>query len=166
MSDEEKPVSLIGTIKVPIAIQGAEKDFTVHVSPPGPKEDLETLERALEQNRSLLNECQKDMCENMKKDFFEYQPPWMLNYEGPIQTAVMARHNINVLIPLVNIKGGSAKYTKIESMPVKTHVEKLMFKAEKAALEWQVEKSSPIMYSIVVAMMVAVVVVAFVSVRS
>ncbi|CAA6822297.1 MAG: Unknown protein [uncultured Thiotrichaceae bacterium] len=162
MSGEEKPVSLIGTIKVPITLQGSEKDFTVHVSPPGPMENLENLEKALEQNRALLNECQKDMYENMKKDFFEYQPPWMINYEGPIQTAVMARHNINVLIPLVNVKGGRATYSKIETMPVKTHVEKLMFKAEKAALEWQVEKSSPIMYAVAVAMVVAVVVIAFV----
>lgn len=162
-------MSLVGTIQVPIKYKASgdevEKNFSIHVSPPGPKEDLETLEKALEQNRALLNQCQKDMCENMKKDFFEYQPPWLLNYEGPIQTAVMARHNINVLIPLVNIKGGSAKYSKIESMPVKNHVEKLMFKAEKAALEWQVEKSSPIMYALVVAMIVAAVVVSYVAVR-
>lgn len=169
MSDKEKPVPLTGTVQIPIKykVNGAEveKNFIVEVSAPGPKAELETLTKALEQNRQLLGECQDDIYLNMKKDFYDYQPPWELNYDGPIQTAVMARHNINLLIPLVNIRGGKAKYSKIEAMPVKNHVEKILFKAEKAALEWQVEKSAPMMYAFVAAAIVAVAVITFVSIR-
>lgn len=164
MSDDKKPVSLIGTIQIPIKIQGEEKEFMCQISPPGPMAPVEDLENALKRNRELLDECQQEMAENMRKDYFEREPPWLLNYEGPVQNALMARFNINVLIPLINMKGGKAKFTKIESMPVKFHVEKLMAKAEKALLMEEVEKGKPFGYAFAISMIVAAFVVLLVSI--
>lgn len=141
MSDEEKPVSLIGTIHIPIKIQGDEKKFDCHISAPGPMAPVEELEKALQRNRDLLDECQKEIAENLRKEHFDREPPWKLNYEGAVLNALVARLNINVLIPLINIKGGKAKFTKIETMPVNKHVEKLMAKAEKVVFFVEPEKN-------------------------
>lgn len=154
-----------GPLQIPITLKGEEKKYNLYISPPSAKDDVETLELALKNNRELLVHCQDKLCDTMKRDFFEYQPPWLLDYDSSIQTAIMARQNINILIPLINIRGGKADFTKIETMPVRNHVEKIMFKAEKAALEWQVESSSPMMYAIVVALMVAVGVIGVVAVK-
>lgn len=42
----------------------------------------------------------------------------------------MARANIDLLIPLINVKGGIAAYKgKLEGLPIEKHIEKLRNKA-------------------------------------
>ncbi len=163
MSDE-KPIPLVGTINIPISIQGKETAFHCQITAPGPMAAVEDLEKALVRNRDLLNKSHKDMIDNLKKDYFERAAPWLLNYEGPVQNALVARFNINVLIPLINMKGGEAEFTKIESWPVKKHVEKMMVKAEKAALEYQIIKAAPFNYAFAISMIVAAFVILYVTV--
>jgi hypothetical protein len=151
MSDDNKPVGLLGTIHIPIKVQrdpnAKEEEFSCQITAPGPMAKVEELEKALVRNRELLAESQKDMIANLEKDYFDRAPPWLLDYNSPIQNALTARFNINVLIPLINMKGGTAKFTKIESMPVKKHIEKLMVKAEKAALGFQDMRMTPVIYA-------------------
>lgn len=161
---EEKPVPLQGTIHIPIKVQGKETEFHCQISAPGPMAPVEDLEKALIINRKILDESQKDMVENLKRDYFERQPPWKLNYEGPVQNALAARFNINVLIPLINIKGGKEKFSKMESWPVKKHIEKLLVKAEKEALEYQIKKAAPFQYAFVIFIVLAVFVFGYMSV--
>jgi len=162
MSDG-KPISLIGTVSIPIKVQGKETDFHCHVTAPGPKIEVEELEKALVRNRDLLNNAHKAMVDNLKKDYFERAAPWLLNYEGPVQNALTARFNINVLIPLINIRGGEAEFTKLEAWPVKKHIEKMMVKAEKAALEYQIVKAAPFHYAFAISMVVAAFVILYIS---
>ncbi len=164
MADESKPVSLMGTIHIPIKVQGKETEFHCQISAPGPMAPVEDLEKALKINRDLLNESQKDMVDNLKKDYFERDPPWLLNYEGPVQNALVARFNINVLIPLINIKGGKEKFSKMESWPVKKHIEKMLVKAEKAALEDQIKRAAPFHYAFAISMVVAAFVILYVTI--
>lgn len=147
MSDESKPVSLMGTIQIPIKLQGKETEFHCQITAPGPMVKVEELEAALKTNRNLLGECQEDMVDNLKKDYFDRAPPWLLNYEGPVQNALTARFNINVLIPLINMKGGEAKFNKLESWPVKKHIEKMMVGADKKALGYQDMRMTPVIYA-------------------
>lgn len=147
MSDDNKPVGLMGTIHIPIKVDGKETEFSCQISAPGPMAPVEDLEKALERNRNLLNECSQEMAANLEKDYFDRAPPWLLDYISPVQNALTARFNINVLIPLINMKGGTAKFTKIESMPVKNHIEKLMGKAEKAALGFQDQRMTPVIFA-------------------
>ena len=162
MSDE-KPIPLIGTVTIPIKLQGKDTEFQCHITAPGAKVEVEELERALIRNRELLNKSHKDMINNLKKDYFERAAPWLLNYEGPVQNALIARFNINVLIPLINMRGGEAEFTKIESWPVKKHIEKMMVKAEKAALEYQIVKAAPFHYAFAISMVVAAFVILYIS---
>ena len=131
MTDTEKPIPLIGTIHIPIKYSGMETWFHCQISAPPPMTPIEDLEKFLTSNRRLLDEAQEDMITNYYNDLFLHKAPGKLNYEGPIQDALVARFNINILIPLINIKGGTAKFTKLESMPVNKHIEKMMFVAEK-----------------------------------
>lgn len=161
---EEKPVPLQGTIHIPIKVQGKETYFHCQISAPGPMAPVEDLEKALKINRDLLNESQKDMVDNMKKDYFDREPPWKLNYEAPVQNMLVSRFNINVLIPLINIKGGKAKFTKMESWPVKKHIEKMLVKAEKEALEDQIKRAAPFHYGFALSMIVAAFVILYITV--
>ena len=160
MSDTES-TALSGSIKIPISIQGKDVEFECQITPPGPKVELEVLEKALVRNRDLLDKSHKDMVENLKKDWFDRMPPWMLNYPGPAKNALIARLNIDHLIPMINSRGGKAEFNKLESMPVKFHIEKLMKKAEKAALEYQVKKAAPFNYAFALSMLIAAVVFAY-----
>jgi hypothetical protein len=162
---DEKPVSLFGTVRIWIEVQGKEQEFQLQISPPAMMASAEELEIALKNNREILADSAKEMVENLKKDYFEQLPPWKLNYDGPIQNALMARLNINVLIPLINIKGGHAKYTKQESWPVKKHIEWLQNKkGQKAALESQIEKAAPFSYAFALSMLVAVFVILYITI--
>lgn len=151
MSDDNKPVGLLGTIHIPIKVQrgpdAKEEAFSCQISAPGPMTAVDDLEKALLRNRELLDECQKDMTTNLEKDYFDRAPPWLLDYNSPVQNALMARFNINILIPLINMKGGTARFTKIESMPVKKHIEILMAKADKAALGFNDPRMTPAAYA-------------------
>jgi hypothetical protein len=52
-------------------------------------------------------------------------------YRTATKNALVARANIDVLIPLINIKGGDAEYEgDEEGLPIEEHIEQLRFDAE------------------------------------
>ena len=53
-----------------------------------------------------------------------------MDYFSPTQNALVARANIDLLIPLINVKGGVAAYKgKLEGLPIEKHITKLRSKA-------------------------------------
>lgn len=142
MSD--KKAQLIGTVDIPIKYSGKEQHFHLQVSPPAPAADHQQLTTYLENNRQKLKAAEKEMEDNLYKDLFLRYPPALLNYEGPIQNALLARLNINVLIPLINMKGGFASYSKLESFPVDDHIQKMMVKAEKSLFKREQQADLPL----------------------
>lgn len=158
---EEKPIPLIGTIHIPIKYSDTVKTFHCQISAPPPMAPVEDLEKFLLSNRQLLNEAQEAMITNLHDDLFRHQAPWLLNYEGPIQNALVARFNINILIPLINIRGGNEKFTKMESLPVKDHIEKMMFKAEKTMFLRHSEDEKPFYIVFSISIFVVIIIIFF-----
>ncbi|MCK5725918.1 MAG: hypothetical protein KAH22_03705 [Thiotrichaceae bacterium] len=159
----ETKAQLMGTVNIPIKYMGKEQHFHLQVSPPAPAADHKLLSTYLENNRQSLNKAQKAMEDNLYKDLFLRQPPWLLNYESPIQNALLARLNINILIPLINMKGGSASYTKLESFPVDDHIQKMMMKAEKSLFMKQ-QPNLPIHQIILTSLIVFIIVIFMLSI--
>lgn len=131
MADEKKdtePSSYTGTVKV--AIRG--RDYYVHISAPMPMMSLEDLQKGLERNRAIIKASQEKMRDMFVMEAFEYAAPWTLNYDSPTQDAIQAHIHINMLVPLINLKGGAANYDKPETFPVKQRVEMMRNVAEKS----------------------------------
>lgn len=131
MGNENKdagPTSYAGTVKV--NIRG--RDYFVHTSPPMPMMPLADLEEGLKRNRDIIRASQEKMRETFILEAFEYAAPWLLNYDSPTQDAIQAHININMLIPLINLKGGQATFEKPETFPVKQRIELMRNAAEKS----------------------------------
>ena len=76
------------------------------------------------------------MHETCRDDFFKRVEKKYVDYFSPTQNALVARANIDLLIPLINVKGGVATYNgKLEGMPIEKHIEKLRDKAAKDVKE-------------------------------
>ena len=58
---------------------------------------------------------------------------------SPTRNALLARANIDLLIPLINIKGGEASYRGKETISIEKHIEKLRDDAAKKVKK-QIEK--------------------------
>lgn len=95
---------------------------------------LAELELALKHNRDIIKTSQDKMREAFIMEAFEYVAPWALNYDTPTQDAIQAHLNINMLIPLINIKGGNASFDKPETFPVQQQ--------QKSCAMWQKKASS------------------------
>jgi hypothetical protein len=133
MGDEKKeevqPATYVGTVKVNIR----DKDYYVHISPPPMGATLEDLEKALQSNRDMIDTCQAEMKQAFVDQVYLFKLPMQVNYDTPTQNAIMAHLNINVLIPLINIRGGSASFSKAETFHVKQRVEIMRNVAERMA---------------------------------
>lgn len=115
-----------GSIK--LKIKG--DDYLVRVMRPSASASLHELQNALQRNRNMLKESHEAMHETCRKDFFNLVEKKHIDYFSPTQNALVARANIDLLIPLINVKGGVAAYSsKLEGMPIEKHVEKLRDKA-------------------------------------
>jgi hypothetical protein len=159
MADENpKPMALTGTIKVPINVPNHQKEYLVQISAPGPMVPLEDLERALEHNRDQLRKASEEIKETVRKEIVDQPMPFLLNYDSPTQLAIMAHLNINVLVPIINMKGGDATYNKPETMNVKDHVERLHNMAQRNVLENLGKEHKPFQMAILSAILIAMII--------
>ena len=105
-------------------------DYVVRVMRPPASASLHELQKSLQRNREMLKESYAAMHETCRDDFFKRVEKKKVDYFSPTQNALVARANIDVLIPLINVKGGVASYaSKLEGMPIEKHIEKMRNKA-------------------------------------
>ncbi len=127
MSDEhDSNITPAGTFK--LRIKG--DDYLVRVMKPASATSLNELQLSLRRNREMLKESYEAMHETCRDDFLKRVEKKHVDYFSPTQNALVARANIDVLIPLINVKGGVAAYKgKLEGLPIEKHIEKLRNKA-------------------------------------
>ncbi len=129
MSDEEYYESTnapAGSVKV--NIKGDE--YLVRVMKPASSASLNELQISLKRNRDMLKESYLAMHESCRDDFLKRVEKKHVDYFSPTQNALVARANIDLLIPLINVKGGVASYKgKLEGLPIEKHIAKLRNKA-------------------------------------
>jgi len=105
-------------------------DYLVRVMKPSSSASLHELQISLNRNRDMLKESFEAMHETCRDDFFKRVEKKYVDYFSPTQNALVARANMDLLIPLINVKGGIATYaSKLEGMPIEKHIEKLRNKA-------------------------------------
>ena len=115
-----------GSVKV--IIKGDE--YIVRVMKPASSASLNELQISLKRNREMLKDSYLAMHETCRDDFFKRVEKKHVDYFSPTQNALVARANIDLLIPLINVKGGVAAYTgKLEGLPLEKHIAKLRDKA-------------------------------------
>ncbi len=111
-------------------------DYLVRVMKPSAGASLHELQISLNRNRDMLKESYEAMHETCRDDFFNRVEKKYVDYFSPTQNALVARANMDLLIPLINVKGGVAAYaSKLEGMPIEKHIEKLRNKATKNVRE-------------------------------
>ncbi len=102
------------------------EEFQVCLMRPATSASVHELQISLKRNRELLEESAKAMYalkEGKEK---------VDDLKSPTRNALIARANIDMLIPLINVKGGVAAYAnQNEAMQIEKHVEKLLADAEK-----------------------------------
>ena len=117
-----------GSVK--LSIKG--DDFLIRVMRPASSASAHELQLSLQRNRDMLKQSFEAMHETCRDDFFKRVEKKHVDYFSPTQNALVARANIDMLIPLINVKGGIATYNgKLEGMPIEKHIEKLRDKAAK-----------------------------------
>jgi hypothetical protein len=105
-------------------------DYLVRVMKPSNTATLNELQLSLKRNREMLAESYAAMYETCRDDFFKRIEKKHIDYFSPTQNALVARANIDLLIPLINVKGGVAAYQgKLEGLPIEKHILKLRKKA-------------------------------------
>jgi len=149
------PMALTGTIRVPINVPNHQKEYLVQITPPGPMATLEELEQALEHNRDQLRKAMEEIKATVRKEIIDQPMPFLLNYNSPTQLAIMAHLNINVLIPMINIKGGAVDYHKLETLNVKDRVELIHNMAQRNILEGLGKEHKPFHLAVLGAILLA-----------
>ncbi|MEZ5535111.1 MAG: hypothetical protein R3F02_05740 [Thiolinea sp.] len=152
--EEVQPTAYVGTVKV--NIRG--KDHYVHISPPPMGATLEDLEVALKKNREMIDISQAEMKQAFVDQVFLFKPPMQVNYDTPTQNAIMAHLNINILIPLINIRGGTASFAKPETFHVKQRVEIMRNVAERMAHMERQTHHNPVPTALVAVLVVSTVI--------
>jgi len=125
-SDNDSFFTPAGSVKLTIKSE----DFLVRVMRPSSGASSHELQLSLQRNRDMLKDSFEAMHEACRDDFFKRVDKKHIDYFSPTQNALVARANIDMLIPLINVKGGIATYNgKLEGMPIEKHIEKLRDKA-------------------------------------
>lgn len=102
------------------------EEYQVSMMRPSPSASVHELKISLERNREMLVQSAKAMyklkpCKKKVDDLL-----------SPTRNALLARANIDLLIPLINIKGGEASYEgRNEAIQIEKHIEKLRDDADK-----------------------------------
>ena len=149
-----------------IYIRGVE--YNLRVSKPAHGVGVADLKRSLDRNREMLDKN----FEKMKEIYLHFRTttdPMVIEHEGAYRTAtknaLVARANIDVLIPLINIKGGDAEYEgDEEGLPIEEHIEQLRCATEdmidlELEVEVEEEDGSVNMQSVFIAGVIVVLVV-------
>ncbi len=148
-------MALTGLVEV--EVKG--KIYKVQISPPAPMVQLEDLEKALKANREQFEAANKAIIAEYKKDVFTQPPPWEQNYEGPTQQAIIAHLNINVLIPIIQMKGGKAEFSKVETFPVEQRIAAVYKKAEMQVLNDFHSEQAPFKMAVVATMLITLMII-------
>ena len=141
-----------GTLRLRIK----DDEYLVRVMRPASGTSLHELQLSLQRNREMLSDSFEAMKEACRDDLFKRKEKKDVDYFSPTMNALVARANIDMLIPLINIKGGVAAYKgKLESIPIEKHIEKLRNKALKKVNEEDAKDSALgfIMMLVVIAIM-------------
>jgi hypothetical protein len=105
-------------------------EYLVRIMRPSGSATLHELQKSLQRNRDMLDESSSDMVKACRKEIIEKRGG--VDHISPTQNALVARANIDLLIPLINVRGGIASYKgKQEAMPIEKHIEGLRKKAIK-----------------------------------
>lgn len=128
MSDG-KPSSPVGSAN--IEIRG--KEYMVFNSAPPPGASIEDLKLFLERNRNMLKKCQQDFEATFIDEVYKRVPVPKLNYDSPIQQALTAHRNVQILLPILQMRGEEVVYEKMDILDPKTRVERMLAASEKAA---------------------------------
>ena len=105
-------------------------EYLVRIMRPSGSASLHELQKSLQRNRDMLDESFAEMVKASRKEIIHKKGG--VDYLSPTQNALVARANIDLLIPLINVRGGVASYKgKQEAMPIEKHVEGLRKKAVK-----------------------------------
>ena len=121
-------------------------EYNLRVSKPAHGVGVAELKRSLDRNREMLATNFEKM-ESIYRHFRTNTDPLVMEHEGAYRTAtknaLVARANIDVLIPLINIKGGDAEYEgDEEGLPIEEHIEQLRFDAEDM-VDWELGLNAP-----------------------
>jgi hypothetical protein len=119
-----------GTLKA--YVRGTE--YNLRVMKPAHGVGVSELKRSLERNREMVDQSLEKMIE-IYREFRLDENPLKFESEDDYRTAtknaLVARANIDVLIPLINMRGGDAEYEGSgEGLPIEEHVEALRNIAE------------------------------------
>ncbi|MEE9444065.1 MAG: hypothetical protein V3V19_00230 [Cocleimonas sp.] len=119
-----------GSLKM--SIKG--NDYLIRIMRPSGSASLHELQRSLQRNRDMLKESYDEMLAACRDEIIKKKKG--ADHLSPTQNALVARANIDLLIPLINVRGGVASYKgKLEAMPIEKHIEKLRNKAVKKVEE-------------------------------
>lgn len=139
-------------------------DYLVRVMKPAASSSLTELQLSLTRNREMLKQSYESMHETCRDDFLKRVEKKHVDYFSPTQNALVARANIDLLIPLINVKGGVAAYKgKLEGLPIEKHIEKLRDKAASNVREEETKSriGSFVLIMLVVALATAILLVFF-----
>lgn len=109
-------------------------EYNLRVMKPAHGVGVSELKRSLERNREMVEQSHEKMIEiyrefRMSKDPLKFESED--DYRTATKNALVARANIDVLIPLINMRGGDAEYEGMgEGLPIEEHVEELRNIAE------------------------------------
>ena len=129
-SDQDDMQDSLSTPSGSLKLNIKDNDYIIRIMRPSGSASLHELQRSLQRNREMLKESYEEMLESCRDEIIKKKKG--ANYISPTQNALVARANIDLLIPLINVRGGVASYKgKLEAMPIEKHVDKLRNKAVK-----------------------------------
>lgn len=119
------------------------QEYTVRLTRPAHSIAIHQLQDSLTRNRILLEKSAEDMYEMYTKNIETNKahnkmiakskmPKKGLDewndklFRPAIQNALVARANIDLLIPLINMRGGDAEYIGNEALPINDHINRLL----------------------------------------